>query len=79
MQRYFKSFLSSNCLPSEVFLEDQTARPDVEKTKLFNRYFKSVFSSKNHKEAKIDVEEEINRLYFTLNEILEIPKNLDVS
>ena len=79
VQRYMKSFSSNNYLPSEIFLEGQTARTDVEKAELFNRYFQSFFSSENHKEAKIEVEGEINSLPFTHNGIFKILKNLDVN
>ena len=50
VQPYIKSISSNNYLPIEVFLKDQTARTDVEKSELFNQYFQSIFSSENHKE-----------------------------
>ena len=71
------SLSSKNYLPTEVFLKDQ--RTDVEKAEHFNRYFQSVVSSENRKEAKLEVEGEINSLHFTHTKIFEIMKYLDVN
>ena len=44
LQKYLKSIRKTDTIPDEVYLDDQRATSNIDKTNLFNKYFQSVFS-----------------------------------
>ena len=81
LQKYIKILNQANHLPTEIYLDDITAKSDVEKANMFNAYFLSALclAANYHPKTEESTCTRLTEFYFNINEIYDALIKLEVT